>query len=325
MREQIAGAQTMAIVAMMLAGAGVAAGAAAGADGRDLGNAAAAGMSLPQEMARRSILSYQRGEEQAADRAAVSYLNKTGQSAKGMLETFARLQNDQLFMSQRIDPYMLSHPMARERIGTLEQLARKSPYFHKKDPPALQARHDLMRAKLVGFTERPETVNRKYPASDTSLPADYARAISAYIYGDLNKAVTQIDALIARQPENPYFHELKGQALLEGGRAAQAVAPLRRAVELSNGHPLNSRHAGAGACPVRARRGGRTGRRPDKCGRQHRQGRGQYAGCHPRTGDRHPARPGFPFRLALPRHSLWQAGRPAERRPCIRQCGLGKR
>lgn len=238
MREQIAGAQTMAIVAMMLAGAGVAAGAAAGADGRNLGNAAAAGMSLPQEMARRSILSYQRGEEQAADRAAVSYLNKTGQSAKGMLETFARLQNDQLFMSQRIDPYMLSHPMARERIGTLEQLARKSPYFHKKDPPALQARHDLMRAKLVGFTERPETVNRKYPASDTSLPADYARAISAYIYGDLNKAVTQIDALIARQPENPYFHELKGQALLEGGRAAQAVAPLRRAVELSNGHPL---------------------------------------------------------------------------------------
>jgi predicted Zn-dependent protease len=39
--------------------------------------------------------------------------------------------------------------------------------------------------------------------------------------------------LIQPQPNNPYFHELKGQALVEGGRAAEAVAPLRRAVQLA--------------------------------------------------------------------------------------------
>ncbi|WP_454917474.1 M48 family metalloprotease [Xanthobacter sediminis] len=238
MREQLAGAQTMAIVAMLLAGAGVAAGAASGVGGSSLSGAAAAGLSAPQEMIRRSLLSYQRTEEQAADRSAVKYLDATHQSAKGMLETFERFQNDQLFISQRIDPYLLSHPMARERIAALEQLAKASPYFNTKDPPELQARHDLMRAKLIAFTERPDAVARLYPISDNSLAAQYARAISAYRFGNVNGAVAQIDALIARQPNNPYFYELKGQALLESGRAAESVAPLRKAVAMTSGAPL---------------------------------------------------------------------------------------
>jgi len=107
-----------------------------------------------------------------------------------------------------------------------------------KDPPALQARHDMMRAKLVGFQERPDGVARRYPISDNSMPALYARAISAYRYGSVSGAIAQIDALIAREPSNPYFQELKGQALLEAGRAGQAVAPLRKAVEMTNGAPL---------------------------------------------------------------------------------------
>ncbi|MEP9353823.1 M48 family metalloprotease [Xanthobacter sp. KR7-65] len=238
MRQQIAGAQTMAIVAMLLAAGGVAAGAASGMSGRDVGNVAGAAMSAPQEMIRRSLLTYQRGEESAADRSAVKYLDATGQSSKGMLETFERFQNDQLFISQRVDPYMLSHPMARERIAALEQLAKASPYYNTKDSPALQARHDMMRAKLIGFMERPEVVARRYPPSDTSMAAQYARAISAYRFGNISSAVAQIDALIARDPSNPYFQELKGQALLEGGRPAESVAPLRKAVQMTNGAPL---------------------------------------------------------------------------------------
>src|SRR5947208_16976556 len=90
-----------------------------------------------------------------------------------------------------------------------------------------------MRAKLYGFLERPETLARRYPASDTSLPARYARAISAYRYSDPRAALAQIDGLIHAQPQNPYFHELKGQALLEAGRPAEAIAPLRQAVQLA--------------------------------------------------------------------------------------------
>ncbi|MBV5268872.1 MAG: tetratricopeptide repeat protein, partial [Afipia sp.] len=79
---------------------------------------------------------------------------------------------------------------------------------------------------------------RRYPASNDSLPARYARAIAAYRHGDLRNALAQIDALIRVQPNNPYFYELKGQALLEGGKPVEAIAPLRKAVQLSGNAPL---------------------------------------------------------------------------------------
>jgi predicted Zn-dependent protease len=74
--------------------------------------------------------------------------------------------------------------------------------------------------------------------SNDSLPARYARAIATYLHGDLRSALGQIDGLIQVQPNNPYFHELRGQALLEGGKPAEAIAPLRKAVQLSNNAPL---------------------------------------------------------------------------------------
>jgi predicted Zn-dependent protease len=237
MREQLATAQTAAIIAMLLAGAGVAVSAASGR-GSIAGEAAPGLLLAPQEILRRTLLSYARSQEESADRAAVNFLNATQQSARGMLETFQRFADQGLFLSRQVDPYLLSHPMARERISQLETIAKQSPYFDRTDPPALQARHDMMRAKLVGFVDRPEMVLRRYPSSNQSLPARYARAISAYRYSDTRNAIAQIDALIAEQPNNPYFHELKGQALLESGKARDAIAPLRRAVQISNGAPL---------------------------------------------------------------------------------------
>lgn len=190
-------------------------------------------MTAPQEMIRRSLLSYVRSHEDQADRAAVKFLTATGQSSKGMHDTFKRLAEQMMFSARYADPYLQSHPMPAERVAGLQELTRTSPYWDKKDPAEMQARHDLMRAKLYGFMERPDSVARRYPASDTSLAARYARAISTYRFSDLRNAIGQVDALIAAQPDNPYFHELKGQALLEGGHAAEAIPPLRRAASLA--------------------------------------------------------------------------------------------
>jgi predicted Zn-dependent protease len=168
----------------------------------------------------------------------VNFLNATGQSTKGMLETFERFADETMFIARRVDPYTVSHPMPRERISQLQTLARQSPYFSKADPAELQFRHDMMRAKLAGFLDRPEQVTRRYPPTNNSVPARYARAISAYRHGNVNNAVAQIDGLSDEMPNNPYLHELKGQAYLESGRAREAIAPLRRAVQLSDGSPL---------------------------------------------------------------------------------------
>jgi predicted Zn-dependent protease len=235
LREQLASAQTASIIAL-LAGLGAAvAGARAGAGGSDVGMAA---IMAPQQAIMRTVLSYVRTQEDQADHAGVKFLNATGQSPRGMVDLFKRLSSESLFNSRYIDPYMQTHPMPAERVAALETVAKASPYWDRKDPPELQLRHDMMRAKLSGFLERPDTVARRYQANDHSLPARYARAISTYRNSDLRQAIVQIDSLIQMQPNNPYFYELKGQALLEGGHPSEAVAPLRHAVQLSHNNAL---------------------------------------------------------------------------------------
>jgi len=237
MREKLAQAQTQSIVAMLLGVGALVAGAATGG-GSSVGQIGAAAITAPQSAIIHSLLAYARTQEDQADHAAIKFLNLTHQSPKGMIELFKRLANQTLFSGRYADPYLQTHPMPADRLAALEEIAHASPYWNVKDPPALQLRHDLMRAKLSGFLEAPGTVLRRYPPSNNSLPARYARAISTYRHGSLSSAVAQIDGLIAAEPNNPYFYELKGQALLEGGRGAQSIAPLRRAVALSHHAPL---------------------------------------------------------------------------------------
>jgi predicted Zn-dependent protease len=238
MREQIAHAQTSMIIAMLLGAGAVVAGARSNSTNGSLTNVGAAAIAAPQELIHNSLLAYQRSQEENADRAGVKFLSATGQSAKGMYDTFKRFSDESLFAAHNADPYMQSHPMPVERVAALEEIAHSSPYWDKKDDPTLQARHDMVRAKISAFLERQDTVYRRYPLSDTSLPGRYAHAIATYRHGDLRNALTQIDALLQMQPANPYFYELRGQALLEGGKPADAIAPLRKAVQLSGNNAL---------------------------------------------------------------------------------------
>jgi predicted Zn-dependent protease len=231
MRGQIDRAQTASIVSMLLGAAAVAGGAAAGA--RNVG-AAGQGIVLGgQGLAQRTLLSYQRAQEAAADQAALSYLTATKQSGQGMIDLFDKLANQAVVSLRYADPYVLSHPMPRDRVRLLESMAAKSKYFGETDSPALLRRHKMAQAKLHGFLEAPSTVYRRYPTSDTGLPARYARAIAAYRQADTRQALASMEKLIREQPDNPYFWELKGQALFEGGMVRDAVAPLRKAVALA--------------------------------------------------------------------------------------------
>lgn len=230
LRQAAANAQIMAVLGTILGAGALAAGAASGSGGLAQGGGAALG--LGSGLAQRSLLAYQRTEEATADRSAIKYLEATGQSPKGMLETFERLADQQLFSARFADPYVQSHPMARDRVSLLQSVARKSRYFDKKDPPELQARHDLARAKLLAFAGNQGAVARAYGKTD-SLPARYARAIFAMRFGNPRDAQRLIDDLLRVQPNNPYFWELKGQALIESGQPAASVQPFNKAVSLA--------------------------------------------------------------------------------------------
>ena len=127
LRERLAQAQTQMIIAMLLGAGALVAGSRGGNPNSGLSNIGAAAVAAPGEMIRRNLLSYVRQQEENADRAGVKFLTASGQSAKGMYETFKRFTNDSLFAARGADPYVQTHPMPAERVAALEELARSSP------------------------------------------------------------------------------------------------------------------------------------------------------------------------------------------------------
>ena len=207
---------------------GVAAGVASGRT--DVGQVVALG---GQSMAQRSFLQYSRTQEASADQAALGLLDATNQSAEGLLEFFEILGDQDLVAPRHQDPYVRTHPLNRDRISAVAHHVRTSPATRAPPNQAFAAMHARMRAKLVAFLKPFQVALRHYPESDSRLEARYARAIAHYRRSDLPRALAQIDGLIAESPADPYFHELKGQALFESGRVAESLPSLRRAVKLA--------------------------------------------------------------------------------------------
>lgn len=231
MGQELNRLSTLAIINQLLAVGAVAGGVAAGQPGAvQAGKAIALG---GQSMLQRHFLSYARVQESAADQAAATYLERIRMSGRGMLSMFQRLANRSIASLAHADPYVLTHPMPMQRIRNLERRLRKSKWFNKPDPPYLVWRHKMMHAKLTGYLASPRAVWRKYPASDNSQPARYARAIAAYRVGDTRTALKLLESLIREKPKYPYFHELKGEVLLRASKRQAAVKAFRRAVSLA--------------------------------------------------------------------------------------------
>jgi predicted Zn-dependent protease len=183
----------------------------------------------------RSLLAERRQQESAADQAGLTLLNATHQSGRGMLATFERFAQEEYVSDAQKTAFARSHPLSTDRLARLRQLVETSPYYKVKDSPELQERHDLMRAKLSGYLDSPQTVLNRYPATDQSLAARYARALARYFRGGpgaLEGALAEVDGLLAERPKNPYFWEVKADLLLRAGKPVQAAPPLRRALAL---------------------------------------------------------------------------------------------
>ena len=233
LRTRVARDSSMALLMQILGMGALIAGAVGG--GANKGATTAVGQSVltaTPEVATRSILSYRRIQESSADQAGVKYLTLTHQSAIGMLTVFRKFADDELLSGINPATYVSSHPASRDRIAQLEELAKSSAFFQTLDPPELQQRHDLMRAKLIGFLETPQTVFNRYPQSDNSLPARYARSIAAFKSGGIDTALPIIDGLIRERPQNAYFWEQKADFLSKRGKHAEAAAALRKAISL---------------------------------------------------------------------------------------------
>ncbi len=195
-------------------------------------------MAAGQQAAMGSFLSFTRAQESSADQAGAAYLSKAGISGRGSIEFFKKLQNQEYRLAiYAKDSYDRTHPLSNERIAALSESYQKDPAWNRKTDPALEARFQRVKAKLVGFVT-PKDAVRYYPESDQSIPAHYARAYAYHLGAYPDKANAEADALLASSPEDPFFLELKGQILLESGRPKEAIAPLRKAVANAPNMPM---------------------------------------------------------------------------------------
>ncbi len=185
-----------------------------------------------------SALGYSREQESRADQAAVTYLEKAGVSGRGLVDFFNNFRYQEVFDDEKKFPFFRDHPLTDDRIEALATRVAQQPHVGADDSPEATFRHAVMKAKLDGFLGVPGPTLAKYPETDSSFPARYARAIAYYKETETAKALAAIDALIAEQPANPYLWELKGQVLFEAGRAADAEPAHRRSVDLKPDAPL---------------------------------------------------------------------------------------
>src|SRR6516165_11409562 len=202
------------------------------------GSGGGAAMLPAQSVAEQSFMQYSITQEAAADHAAMTFLDASGQSARGLLQFFQILQGEEMLSGIREDPYLRTHPLTAQRIDYLRNHVEHSRF---SDVPDTQTNIDLLKrvkVKLDAFISPPSSTLAAYPEKDQSVLARYARAIAYYRVPQLDKALPTIDGLIRDFPQDPYFRELKGQMLFENGRIADAVQPYEEAVRLAPGAPL---------------------------------------------------------------------------------------
>jgi len=185
-----------------------------------------------QQFALSSFFRHTQVQESAADQAAVTYLDRIGMSGRGLLEFFEEFRYQEVMSEPRRNPYFRTHPLSSDRIQALRERVDRAQNSNVPDTPENIERLRRVQAKIHGFLESPGRTYARFPPSDLSIAARYARAVAAYRVPDTEMAVRETTALIALEPENPFFHELLGQILFEAGRIAESIPHYRRALEL---------------------------------------------------------------------------------------------
>jgi predicted Zn-dependent protease len=230
LQEGAKGATAISIATLVLGALALAAGAG--------GDAGMGIIAAGQQAALSKFLSFSRTQEATADQAGAQYLSKAGISGKGMLDFFGKLQNQEYRLAiYDTDSYARTHPLSSERIQALQLVFQKDPAWAKPVDGKLDQRFQRVKAKLIGFID-PKHAVQKYPESDQTIPGHYARAYAYHLGGYPDKALSEADAMLATDPHDPFFLELKGQILLEGGKPVDAIPVLREATQRSGDMPL---------------------------------------------------------------------------------------
>ena len=191
-------------------------------------------------IAQQSMLSFSRDEERMADDMAIDLMVKANQNPNGLIEVFEQMRDMNGEYETRVNPNKINHPLTSERLNNAKtKISKLKKIPQKKDTEITRENneYEILRAKLIGYLNTDKNVIAKYPYSNKSDAAIYARAIANMRGGDLDTAKTGTKTLIKRNPNNPYYYELLGDIEYQYGAYDDSVVAYEQSLKLIKSAP----------------------------------------------------------------------------------------
>ncbi|KIC20879.1 M48 family metalloprotease [Leisingera sp. ANG-Vp] len=217
------------------AGLGVALAVLAAAAG---GSEAAGGIAIgTQNSALRGFLAHTRAEESSADRSAADYLNRAGISPQGLVDLHRAFAGQEVLSTSSQDPYSRSHPLSRDRIRAAQAYLAA---HGDRGQPNSEAQYWFarVRGKLSAFTRAPKWTLRRVREEQYKDVRLMREAAAYHRQRNLKKALRAMNGALAIRPSDPFYHEMKGQILIENRQWSAALAAYGKAVSLAPRDPL---------------------------------------------------------------------------------------
>ena len=191
-------------------------------------------------IAQQSLLSFSRDEERMADDMAIDLMVRANKNPNGLIEVFEQMRDISGEFESRINPNRINHPLTSERMNNAKLKISKLKKIPKQQQSAVaqeNKKYEILRAKLVGYLDTDKNVIIKYPYTDKSDAAIYARAIANMQSGNLDTAKTGTQTLIARNPNNPYYYELLGDIEYQYGAYDDSINAYEKSLTLTKNAP----------------------------------------------------------------------------------------
>ncbi|MDE4304159.1 M48 family metalloprotease [Phaeobacter gallaeciensis] len=202
------------------------------------GSEASTGIAIgTQSSALRGFLSHTRAEESSADRSAAGYLSRAGVNPQGLVDLHQTFAGQEVLSAQHQDPYMRSHPLSRDRIRAAQAYVASHGTDIATDPEA-EYWFARLRGKLSAFVRSPKWTLRRAGSESHKDVRLMREAIAYHRLNNRKKALTAINGAISLRPKDPFYHDLKGQILMENRDWNAALSSYGQAVALAPSDPL---------------------------------------------------------------------------------------
>jgi predicted Zn-dependent protease len=188
------------------------------------------------DRARRSMLQSFRHDEAVADELGLEYLEKAGITSAGLEQMMRRLASQRALPESHQSHYYQTHPDAAQRLAIYQDHAKQT--SHRTAPIAEDKRRLMERLvnKLRAYCEPAQNIIG-HSDDPGAASTQYRNAIAHYRRGDLELAYKLMNGLSETMPDDPFYHEFRGDILLSMAKPDAAAVAYEKALALHPNSP----------------------------------------------------------------------------------------